>query len=80
MAHHKQRTLNKGPRLPFSDKLDQALDVYFLTLGLGVNSYELIQDRRPALKALDDLDDVALFQRGLMRRDIPRRVFKDLFG
>lgn len=80
MTHPKPRTLTSDPRLPLSERLSQALDAYFTTLGLGVNAYDLIQDRRPILKALDDLDDVTLFQRGLMRRDIPRRVFKDLFG
>jgi len=64
----------------FSDRLSRDLDWYFAGLGLGINPHLLVAQRRDVLCRLDQTDDVTLLCFGITRADIPRYVFRDLFG
>ncbi len=64
----------------FSPPLEQRLDLYFLSMGMGINAYSLKRDRRDILLWLNAKSDAELAMMGLARRDIPAFVFRDLFG
>lgn len=58
----------------------QRLDNYFAELGLGINPGPLIRARMGEVAGLEALSDEELSIIGLRRRDIPARVFADMFG
>lgn len=64
----------------FSPGLEARLDAYFLSMGLGLNTHLLRQERREILLWLNAKSDADLALMGLARPDIPAFVFRDLFG
>lgn len=66
--------------IAFAPSILAAVDAWFLSRGMGVNSYLLIRDRRDILLWLNALDDQELAELGLERDGIPAHVFGDLFG
>ena len=66
--------------MTFSPALDARLDHYFLSLGMGVNSFGLRRERRDILAWLNAKSDAELALMGLARPEIPAFVFRDLFG
>lgn len=57
----------------------QRLDAYFVSLGQGVNAAALMRARMGEVAGLESLSDAELHEIGLRRKDIPARVFDDLF-
>lgn len=66
--------------LDFAPSLAARLDLYFLSMGMGVNAYGLTRDRREILYWLNAKSDAELALMGLARPEIPAFVFRDLFG
>jgi hypothetical protein len=64
----------------YSPSLGYRFDSYFCHLGLGLGSHDVRGPRLAHAVALDSLPDAALRQMGIARTDIPRIVFRDLFG
>ena len=64
----------------FSPGIEARLDAYFLSMGLGLNTHLLRQERREILLWLNAKSDAELALMGLARPDIPAFVFRDLFG
>ncbi|MBT8454510.1 MAG: hypothetical protein HKO95_16625 [Rhodobacteraceae bacterium] len=73
-------TEQPGLNLAFTPPLQARLDSYFLSMGLGINSYTLKQERREILCWLNAKSDAELALMGLARPEIPAFVFRDLFG
>ncbi|WP_434286573.1 hypothetical protein [Celeribacter sp. SCSIO 80788] len=55
------------------------LDLFFATLGQGVNAYAVRRKRLGELARLDALSDEELLAMGITRDRIPHYVFRDLF-
>ncbi|MGX9357351.1 hypothetical protein ACS3SW_19895 [Roseobacteraceae bacterium S113] len=55
------------------------LDMFFATLGQGVNAASLSRARLRQVAALEGLSDQELARRGLTRDEIAAHVFADLF-
>ncbi|PTQ72505.1 hypothetical protein [Celeribacter persicus] len=55
------------------------LDLFFVTLGQGVNAYAVRRKRLGELARLDALSDEELLAMGITRERIPHYVFRDLF-
>lgn len=66
--------------IAFTPPLQDRLDRFFLSLGLGVNPAPLISERRDILCWLNAKSDAELALMGLTRRDIPAHVFRDILG
>ena len=64
----------------FTPGLQARLGSYFLSMGLGLNTHLLRQERREILLWLNAKSDAELAFMGLARPDIPSFVFHDLFG
>lgn len=58
----------------------QDVDLYFASLGQGVNPWLLQGARRQKLDRLYARTDKELAEMGLRREDIPAHVFGDLFS
>ncbi|WP_417722297.1 hypothetical protein [Salipiger sp.] len=58
--------------------LRQKIDMYFVTVGLGVNPYALRRARMRDIIALESKSDSDLAHMGLAREDIVGHVFRDL--
>jgi hypothetical protein len=67
-------------QVAFSPGLEARLDAYFLSMGLGLNTHLLRQERREILLWLNAKSDAELALMGLARPDIPAFIFRDLFG
>lgn len=65
---------------PRERRLQQRIDLFFASLGQGVNAARLRDARMPALRALDAKSDEELLRLGLKRDRIPAHVFRDLFA
>ncbi|WP_066703962.1 hypothetical protein [Celeribacter ethanolicus] len=55
------------------------LDLFFATLGQGVNAYAVRRKRLGELARLDALSNEELLAMGITRDRIPHYVFRDLF-
>lgn len=55
------------------------LDLFFTTLGQGVNAYAVRRKRLYELARLDAMSDEDLLAMGITRDRIPHYVFRDLF-
>ena len=71
---------NPHINMSFAPALEARVDLYFLSLGLGVNAAELKRERQEILCWLNAKSDAELALMGLSRPDIPAFVFRDLFG
>lgn len=60
--------------------LRERLDRFFIGLGQGFNAFLVARSRRDELIRLESMSDAELAQMGLKREDIPRYVFRDMFG
>ncbi|WP_425039611.1 DUF1127 domain-containing protein [Primorskyibacter sp. S187A] len=56
------------------------LDLFVLTLGLGMNPQSLTRGRINEIAQLEGLSDGELAARGLRRADIAAHVFQDMFS
>lgn len=66
--------------IAFTPPLQDRIDRYFLSLGMGFNADRLVRDRRDILCWLNAKSEAELAMMGIARRDIPAFVFRDLFG
>ncbi|SFI59067.1 hypothetical protein SAMN04487991_0342 [Celeribacter neptunius] len=60
--------------------LRDRLDLFFATLGQGVNAYAVRRKRLGELARLDAMSDAELSALGTTRERIPHYVFRDLFS
>lgn len=58
----------------------ERLDLYFASMGLGCNPYHLRRSRMRQIQNLNACSDDQLARLGITRDDIPRYVFRDVFG
>lgn len=66
--------------MAFTPGIEARLDAYFLSMGMGLNTHLLRQERRDILLWLNAKSDAELALMGLARPEIPAFVFRDLFG
>jgi len=60
--------------------LRDRLDRFFAGIGQGFNAFLVVRSRRAELARLEAMSDAELARMGLRREDIPRYVFRDMFG
>ncbi|MBU2889349.1 DUF1127 domain-containing protein [Celeribacter halophilus] len=56
------------------------IDLFFASLGQGVNAYSVRRKRLGELARLDAMSDAELSELGITRDRIPHYVFRDLFS
>lgn len=60
-------------------RLQARIDAFFATLGQGMNAYIHSKSRMAEMEVLNAKTDAELAEMGLIRDDIPRYVFRDIF-